>query len=279
MKRWFDEGFIRRRDKPLKAKDRLVEGDEIIIIVPQPRELNLEPRPLNLKFFYEDESLAVLYKPRGITMHPGAGTRDETTLVHALIAHSSKLSSKSGVVRPGIVHRLDKQTEGIIVIAKNDSIHDHLSSQFSSRTIDRNYWALVFGKPPTSMSINKPIGRHPVDRKKMAVVKNGKPSVTHVRRLAYFQEGYSWIDCKLETGRTHQIRVHLASEKFPLLNDNVYSKAKRLELPLLKQQTLESLDGQALVAYRLGFDHPITGKRICFEIDKPKWLSVMTDDL
>jgi 23S rRNA pseudouridine1911/1915/1917 synthase len=161
---WFKEGRIRRGLEMLEPKTLLREGDRVEILPPEPRQLELEPRKLELKIFFEDDELIVLYKPKGLTMHPGAGTRDKTTLVHGLLAHSKNLSDTGGEFRPGIVHRLDKETEGIVVVAKNNEVHQKLSEQFSSRKIDRAYWALCWGKFPAHKIIEAPIGRNPRDR-------------------------------------------------------------------------------------------------------------------
>lgn len=261
-----------REGKPLRPGDKLSEGDKIQINPAPPKEYDLEPRPLDLDIRYEDESILVLYKQRGISMHPGASRSDETTLVHGLLAHSNQLSELGGEFRPGIVHRLDKDTEGIVVVAKNNEAHEKLSQQFSQRTIERAYWALCFGSPPAEMTIDAPIGRHKTQRKKMAVVENGKHAVTHVRLLKTFSMAYSWIECRLETGRTHQIRVHLAHRGFPILKDPVYWGRRKLKLEDESQKVLESFQGQALVAYKLGFQHPNTEKFLKFEAEPPLWM-------
>lgn len=210
-------------------------------------------------------------------MHPGAGTRNQTTLAHALVAHSKSWSARSGEFRPGIVHRLDKDTEGIVVIAKNDSVHDDLQKQFAERSIDRNYWALVMGKPPLQFDVDAPIGRHPKNRKKMGVISTGKPARTSFRRLKYFEEGYAWVECKLHSGRTHQIRVHLSSKGYPILRDPVYGKGKLQTLSYEKEKIFDSLHGQALIAFRLGFVHPRTKARMLFESEPPSWLKVLAE--
>lgn len=276
MKDWFEEGRVRRGLEALQAKSKIFEGDEIEVLVPEPKRMDLEARPLDLKIFFEDDDLIVLYKPKGLSMHPGAGKSNQTTLVHGLLSHSDHLSNTGGEFRPGIVHRLDKDTEGIVVVAKNNEVHEHLSKQFSSRTIERSYWALCWGKFPPLKLIDAPIGRNPRDRKKMAVASSGKQSKTEVRLVEYFPEGYSWIECKLHTGRTHQIRVHLTAEKFSLLGDQDYGKPRRIILSPKKQLAFDQLKGQALVAFRLGFTHPKTGEKLKFEVGKPEWLEVLT---
>ncbi len=238
----------------------------------------LEPRPLHLDILHEDEWLIVLYKPRGLSMHPGAGRHQETTLVHALLAHSEKLSEGSEEFRPGIVHRLDKETEGIVVVAKDNKTHEGLSRQFSDRTIDRRYWALVAGRPPDTLTIEGAIARHPVHRQKMHIHTKGREAKTLVKTLKRFEEGYAWVECKLMTGRTHQIRVHLSSKGFPVLNDPLYSRVRKFNFGSPeKQRALADLEGQALMAFELGFTHPQTEKRLKFTAAKPAWLQSLTD--
>lgn len=272
MKAWFDEGRIKRGGEVILPKTKLYEGDKISVYFPEPRLLKLDARRLPLRVLYDDDFLLVVYKPRGISMHPGASRRDETTMAHALLALSNDLSERGGEFRPGIVHRLDKDTEGIVVVAKNDRVHDSLSKQFADRTISRRYWALVWGKFPRDMTIEAPIGRHPRDRKKMAVVSRGKAAKTTVKLLKAFREGFSWIECKLHSGRTHQIRVHLSHKGFPLLGDPVYGRTHKFkDFPRL-QNVLDRLKGQALCAFELGFVHPETKENLHFEVEQPAWL-------
>lgn len=276
---WFEEKRVRRAGIALSPSDRVAEGDEIEVDIPEPKNFSIEARPLDLKIYYEDQDLIVLYKPRGISMHPGASKGDPTTLVHALLAHSEKLSSRGGEFRPGIVHRLDKDTEGIVVVAKTNEVHEKLSQQFAERQITRHYWALCLGKFPNQLGVDAPIGRHPVHRKKMTVTPKGRASRTYFERLDYFDEGYSWLKCKLYSGRTHQIRVHLSYKKHPVLNDSLYGGAweKRLKhLSDKKRKALEDLEGQALVAYELGFRHPRTNQTLHFSAEMPSWLKCLT---
>lgn len=277
LKSWFEEGRILRAGTALHAKSKVFAGDEILVHPPMMQPSKLEARPMSLRILYEDSDLIVLYKPRGLSMHPGASRADDTTLAHALVAHSQALSNQSGEFRPGIVHRLDKDTEGIVVVAKNNETHENLSSQFEERSIQRKYWALCWGKPSSELLIDAPIGRHPKNRKKMAVTSRGKVARTRVKRLETYAEGYSWVECKLETGRTHQIRVHLSHKGFSLLKDPVYSRPKKLEWTSVeKAEAYASLKGQALVAFELGFTHPRTSQTLHFEIEKPEWLKILT---
>jgi len=284
LKRWFSDGLVTRRGKALEAGDILIEGDQLSIQIPEPVSSKLEARELPLKIYFEDEHLIVLYKPRGISMHPGATKDDRTTLVHALLHHSKSLSSKSGDFRPGIVHRLDKDTEGLVVVAKDNETHEALSQQFSQREIKRAYWAVCAGKTLSKFEVDAPIGRDPRNRKRMAVVRSGgRDARTSFETLESYSEGYSWLKCKLHTGRTHQIRVHLSHKGHPILNDPVYGKAqKRVALTEEKAACLENLEGQCLMAYELGFVHPASKEEIHFALDPkkemPSWLKILTNN-
>ena len=280
IKSWFEEGRIRRADEILTASSKVSVGDKILIDIPPPREMSLEAREMKFEIYFEDDSLIVFYKPRGISMHPGAGKKDETTIVHGLLHHvknnsgARELSSGSATNRPGLVHRLDKDTEGLVVVAKNNEVHEALAQQFSDRSIDRRYWALVWGKTPPLLKIDLPIGRHPIQRKKFAVNSRGKEARTQIKTIKHFAE-YSWVECKLETGRTHQIRVHLSHKAHPVLNDPLYSRPRKMK-DLELQKVLETLKGQALMAFELGFNHPVTKERMHFEAPMPDWLKKLT---
>jgi 23S rRNA pseudouridine1911/1915/1917 synthase len=278
IKSWFAQGRIKRRGEILEPSDPVFEGDELSIDVPDLDRPRLEARALDFQVFYEDSELLVLYKERGLSMHPGASSSEVTTLAHALVAYSAKLSDRGGEFRPGIVHRLDKDTEGLVVVAKNNEAHEYLSKQFAARSITRTYWALCRGQFPDQLEVEAPIGRHPTQRKKMAIVEKGRSAKSLFRCLARFPEGYSWIQCRLETGRTHQIRVHLAHKKFPILNDPVYGahSLRGLKLDSQKEAELNQLQGQALIAYELGFEHPKTKERLLFQAGMPNWLRCLT---
>ncbi|HHU82200.1 MAG TPA: RluA family pseudouridine synthase [Firmicutes bacterium] len=233
---------------PVKASYRLAPGDEIIVEENEPAPAGVKAQPLPLDILYEDEDLVVIDKPRGMVVHPAPGNQ-ENTLVNALLAHCRELSGIGGVARPGIVHRLDKDTSGVLVAAKNDFTHLALARQFQQRTMTKKYLALVHGRVSLPEGeINAPIGRHPVHRKKMAVLPNGKPAVTRYRLLEY-AGSCSFLEITLETGRTHQIRVHMQHIGHPLVGDGLYGR-KREQSPLA---------GQALHAAVLGFVHPRTG--------------------
>jgi 23S rRNA pseudouridine1911/1915/1917 synthase len=257
---WIKEGRVTVNGRAVKANYRLEAGDEVTVSVPPVEELAVEPEPIPLDVRYEDEDVIVVNKPRGMVVHPAPGNTSGT-LVNALLAHCRDLSGIGGVARPGIVHRIDKDTSGLLMVAKNDMAHQSLAAQLKAHSVDRIYIAIVHGNIPHSRgTIDAPIGREPHDRKKMAINhKNGKPAVTHFAVLEHWQHA-SLIECKLETGRTHQIRVHMASIGHPLIGDPVYGPKKN-RYPI---------QGQALHAKVLGFDHPRTGQRIRLEAELPE---------
>lgn len=245
--------------RPEKASYRLKQGDSVVLRIPPPVELVVEPEPIPLDIYYEDSDLVVVNKPRGMVVHPAEGNYTGT-LVNALLHHCRDLSGINGVMRPGIVHRLDKDTSGLLMVAKNDAAHLDLARQLSERKVDRIYLSLVHGLIKNEKgTISAPIGRHPVDRQKMAVeTRNGKPAVTHYTVLNRFSD-CTHISLKLETGRTHQIRVHMAYLGYPVVGDPKYGPAKRKF----------GLEGQFLHAARLGFKHPRSGEWMSFEAPLP----------
>lgn len=254
-------------DQPAKASLKLQGGERITIEMQEPVPVDLQPEDIALEIVYQDDDLAVINKPAGMVTHPGAGI-SSGTLVNALLFHMrDSLSGISGTIRPGIVHRLDKDTSGLIVIAKNDVAHRHLAEQIKAKTARRNYVALVEGimKPDTG-TIDKPIGRHPTRRKQMAIVVGGRKAVSRFQVLERFSR-YTLVKVMLETGRTHQIRVHMASLSYPVVGDLLYntkssgSEAARQKL---------GLKGQALHAAQLSFTHPTTGMLLEFEAPLPE---------
>ena len=236
---------------------------------------------MDLVILFEDADLIVVNKPAGLTVHPGAGI-SSGTLVNGLLGHCSDLSGIGGEIRPGIVHRIDKDTTGILVVAKNDAAHQGLSTQFSQHTVKRVYYALVFGSPRTDKGrIEGEIGRHPVDRKKMSgSARHGRHAVTHWKVLARYS-GVSLLQLRLETGRTHQIRVHLSEAKHPLLGDSVYGGDARLgNIKDAKLKALiKALGRQALHAKTLGFIHPSSGEYVEFDSDLPEDMQRIIDYL
>ena len=252
---------------------RVKPGETFVIWVPEPVPATPRGQAIALSVIHEDDALIVIDKPAGMVVHPAAGNPDNT-LVNALIAHcGDSLSGIGGVLRPGIVHRLDKHTSGLMVAAKSDAAHRGLSAQFASRSLSRVYLALVRGIPsPTKGVIEGNIGRSPANRKKMAVLDEGRPggraAITHYRVLNSFAGPVSLIECRLETGRTHQIRVHLTHKGHPLIGDKLYGGARTPPFPR-----------QALHAYKLAFDHPLSGKSMNFEIALPEDMRALIEGL
>lgn len=264
VQKLLEKGMVTLNGRELKKNFRCSAGESYEVILPVPDDLPLVPQNIPLDVIYEDEDLIVINKPRGLVVHPAPGHPDGT-LVNALLWHcGDSLSGIGGQRRPGIVHRIDKDTSGLLVVAKNDFAHQGLSAQLSDHSLCREYEAVVHGGfNDASGTVNRPIGRHPVDRKRMAVTeKNSKPAITHWQLLASYK-GYSHILCKLETGRTHQIRVHMASIGHPLLGDFTYGAPS----------PEKGLEGQCLHARRLCFVHPRTGKSICLETGLPDYFT------
>ena len=252
------------RDPAAKA----LGGQSFLVDVPLPTPAHNEPQAIALTVAYEDDHLIVVDKPAGLVVHPAAGNLDGT-LVNALLHHcAGNLSGIGGVARPGIVHRIDKDTSGLIVAAKTDRAHEGLAKQFAAHSIERRYKAIVTGLPnPTSGAVDAPLARSPHDRKKMAVVRadRGKRAVTHYRLIQPLRQA-AMVECRLETGRTHQVRVHMASIGHPLLGDPVYGRAGTTRRPVLKQLGFAR---QALHAARLGFVHPVSSETLTFDSELP----------
>lgn len=255
--------------KNKKASYSVKEGDQILVILPKPTKLELIPQNIPIDIVYEDDYLAVINKPQGMVVHPAPGNYDKT-LVNALLYHLDKLSSINGVIRPGIVHRLDKDTSGLMVVAKSDIAHRGLSEQLKTHAIQREYNALVhFNLKEDSGTINEPIGRDLRDRKKMAVVyKNSKEAITHYKVLKRYNK-YTLVSVKLETGRTHQIRVHFSNMNHPIVGDPVYSRIPNEY----------KVDRQLLHSKRLEFIHPITNNIMLFESDLPSQFKIILEKL
>ena len=257
-----ESGMVTCGGKTLKKKDKLTAGDELEVILPDVQEVAIEPENIPLDVVYEDGDVIVVNKPKGLVVHPAAG-HWSGTLVNALMYHcKDSLSGINGELRPGIVHRIDMDTSGLLIVAKNDFAHQSLAEQLKDHSLARTYECIVVGGiKDDSGTIDAPIGRHPVDRKKMAVTeKNSKPAVTHWQVLERFS-GYTRLQCKLETGRTHQIRVHLSWQNHPILGDMVYGR-KKPEL---------GLSSQCLHARALTFIHPRTGEPVTVECPLPEY--------
>ncbi len=252
------------RDPALKVKG----GERLRVAVPEARPAHNEPQDIPLSIVFEDEHLLVVDKPAGLVVHPAAGTLDGT-LVNALLHHcAGRLSGIGGVARPGIVHRIDKDTSGLLVVAKTDVAHEGLARQFAAHSIDRRYLAIVTGLPKASEgTIDAPLARSATNRKKIAIVEGqrGKRAVTHWKRLEALRDS-ALVECRLETGRTHQVRVHMASIGHPLLGDPVYGRAGKTHGNVLKELGFHR---QALHAAELGFTHPVTKNRLSFSSPMP----------
>ena len=262
LQKLIKDGEVTVNGKNVKTGYQLSKEDEVSVNIPEPKELDVEPQKMDLDIVYEDDDVILVNKPKGMVVHPAPGHTTDT-LVNGLLYHcKDNLSGINGVARPGIVHRIDRDTTGILIVCKNDMSHNSIAAQLKEHSINRRYRALVHGnlKDDTG-TVEGPIGRHPIDRKKMAInEKNGKPAVTHYTVLERFGN-YTLIECKLETGRTHQIRVHMTSIGHPLVGDEVYGPAK---CPF-------KLQGQCLHAMILGFVHPRTGEYMEFSADLPDY--------
>ena len=276
-----EAGEVRRDDAVItEGSSRVKPGQSYALHLPEPRPAipQAEARPLDVVF--EDEHLLLLDKPAGLVVHPAPG-HARGTLVNALLAHcADSLSGIGGVLRPGIVHRLDKDVSGLLVVAKHDRAHVGLAAQFSVHRIERAYQAIVWGVPsPPGGSIDRPIGRHPRDRKRMAVVDGGKRALTHYRVQEAFGTLAARLDLALATGRTHQIRVHLASLGLGIIGDPVYRPRRRPQIGAALLGHLANFERIALHAYRLGFVHPVTGVSCSFELPPPPSLDRLGEEL
>ena len=265
-----EEGLVRRNGKPGKKNDKLNIGDAIEYEIPEPKAVDIVAKEIPLDIVYEDEDVIVLNKPKGLVVHPAAGHQDDTLVNGLLYAMGDDLSGINGELRPGIVHRIDKDTSGLLAVAKNDFAHNMLASQLKDHSMHRTYEAIVCGSfREDSGTVNAPIGRHPSDRKKMCVTeRNSKEAVTHWEVIARYR-GYTHIRCKLETGRTHQIRVHMAHIGHPILGDIVYGHKK----PELGQ------DSQCLHAGALCFAHPRDGRPVMVFAPLPEYFRKVIEKL
>lgn len=265
------DGAVLVNGKPVKSSYKVENGDRIRLEIPDAVEPEIEAEPMALDILYEDSDIILINKPKGMVVHPAAG-HHSGTLVNGLMAHcKNELSGINGVMRPGIVHRIDMDTTGVLIVCKNDKAHNAIAEQLKVHSITRKYYAIVHGvlKADTG-TVNAPIGRHPVDRKKMSInEKNGKEAVTHYRVLQRFRR-FTFVECQLETGRTHQIRVHMASIGHPLLGDQVYGPAK---VPF------SGLQGQTLHAGVLGIIHPSTGEYMEFTAPLPAYFEAILKKL
>ncbi|MXY42908.1 MAG: RluA family pseudouridine synthase [Dehalococcoidia bacterium] len=256
IRKLVDDGHVTVDGRPGKASTRLAAGQRVTLELPQSSPVELRPWNTPLSVLFEDEDLIVIDKPAGMTVHPAPGNEDHT-LANAVLAHAPDIEGIGGERRPGIVHRLDKDTSGLIVVAKNGRAHAHLSDQFKSREVSKVYLALVVGHPsPPEADIDAPIGRHPHDRQRMAIVSTGRPAITRYRAVTSYSRS-TLVEARPRTGRTHQIRVHLSSVGHPVVADTTYGRPA------------EGLSRQFLHAFRLGFIHPASGETVRFSAELP----------
>ncbi|MET3698058.1 ribosomal large subunit pseudouridine synthase D [Bacillus oleivorans] len=267
IQNWITSGSVKVNGATVKRNYKVASGDSISIEIPEAEELDVEPEPMVLDIYYEDTDVLVVNKPRGMVVHPAPG-HTRGTLVNGLLYHCKDLSGINGVLRPGIVHRIDMDTSGLLMVAKNDLAHERLVKQLQEKTVTRKYLAIVHGVIPHDVgTIDAPLGRDPKDRQKMTVVDNGKHAVTHFRVKERFSN-YTFVECELETGRTHQIRVHMKYIGYPLAGDPKYGPKKTLDI-----------DGQALHAQVLGFTHPRSGEYLEFSAPLPEEMTKLLDYL
>ena len=277
LQRLIEEGCVTVNGSQVRPSHKVKAGETIWYSVPPPKPTDIAAEELPLDIIYEDDDLVVINKPKGMVVHPAPGAASGT-LVNALVAHC-KLAAVGGVERPGIVHRLDKDTSGLMVVAKNDAAHQSLQKQIQARTAERKYLALVWGNPRFEQAVvDAPMGRHPVDRKKMAVIESpayrSRVAMTDLRVLERFGP-MTLMEAGLRTGRTHQVRVHAAYAGHPIVGDPVYSGNRRLqtgrrEFMAAVNRLIEELHGQALHAYSLSFEHPRTGEHLAFTAPMPE---------
>ncbi|KML10416.1 pseudouridine synthase [Bacillus safensis] len=268
VQQWVKDGLIEVNGKQVKANYKVQAGDQIKVDIPDPEELDVEAEPMDLDIYYEDADVLVVNKPRGMVVHPAPG-HVSGTLVNGLMAHCKDLSGINGVMRPGIVHRIDKDTSGLLMVAKNDMAHESLVNQLVAKTVTRKYTAVVHGIiQHDTGTIDAPIGRDKKDRQSMTVTKeNAKQAVTHFDVIERFKD-FTVVECRLETGRTHQIRVHMKYIGYPLAGDPKYGPRKTVDF-----------NGQLLHAGVLGFDHPRTGEYIEFTAPIPADMQAFIDSL
>lgn len=263
------DGEVLVNGKNVKSSYKATENDEVLINIPEPKEINIVPQDIPLNIVYEDQDILVINKQKGLVVHPGNGNEDGT-LVNAIMAYCKKdLSGIGGVIRPGIVHRIDKDTSGILIIAKNDKAHLNISEQIKNHQVKKTYIALVRGiVKENEATINMPIGRSTKDRTKMAVDRNGKEAITHFSVIKRYED-MTLLKVRIETGRTHQIRVHLSHIGYPIIGDNVYSNGRNKF----------NVVGQMLHSYEIEFTHPTTGEKMVLKAELPEYFKNIIGDV
>jgi 23S rRNA pseudouridine1911/1915/1917 synthase len=267
VQQWIKDGHVLVNGLKVKTNYKCSVNDQVEIIIPEPEELDVVAEEMNLDIYFEDSDVLVVNKPKGMVVHPAPG-HSSGTLVNGLMAHCKDLSGINGVLRPGIVHRIDKDTSGLLMVAKSDLAHESLVNQLVAKTVTRKYKAVVHGHIPHDYgTIDAPLGRDTRDRQSMTVVDNGKHAVTHFHVIERFKD-FTYVECQLETGRTHQIRVHMKYIGFPLAGDPKYGPRKTLDL-----------NGQALHAGLLGFNHPRTNEYLEFEAPLPAEFEELLENL
>lgn len=274
IQKLWKQGGVTVNGKSLKSSYRITPGDRITVSVPDAILPEILPEEIPLDILYEDADVILINKPKGMVVHPAPGHYTHT-LVNGLMFHCKDLSGINGVMRPGIVHRIDQDTTGVLIVCKNDQAHNCIAAQLKEHSITRRYYALVYGNiKEDSGTVDAPLGRHPTDRKRMAVVPGGKHAVTHFSVLERFGD-CTLIECQLETGRTHQIRVHMASLHHPLVGDMIYGNAGNR----LTGVSTANLQGQCLHAYVLGFKHPSTDAYMEFQAPLPAYFQTLLEHL
>ncbi|OLO40816.1 pseudouridine synthase [Alkalihalophilus pseudofirmus] len=267
IQQWIKEGNITVNGETVKTNYKAQFNDKLELEIPEPELLEVEPEPIDLEIVYEDEDVIVVNKPRGMVVHPAPG-HSSGTLVNGLMYHCKDLSGINGVIRPGIVHRIDKDTSGLLMVAKNDRAHESLVNQLKAKTTKRVYKAIAHGVISHDVgTIEAPIGRDKKDRQSMTVTEDGRDAVTHFTVLERF-DNYTYVQCELETGRTHQIRVHMKYIGFPIAGDPKYGPKKTL-----------NIEGQALHAAVLGFEHPRTKENLLFKAPLPQEMVTLLEEL
>jgi len=277
LTKWIKAGDVSVDSKQLRPRDNVVGGEEVYIQTTlQSQDESWSAEPIELNIVYEDDDVIIINKPAGMVVHPGAGNH-QGTLVNALLAHAPQLAN---IPRAGIVHRLDKATTGLLMVAKTLQAHNSLVSQLQARTVQREYQAIAIGVMTAGGTVDEPIGRHHIDRKRMAISQTGKPAITHYRVEQRFR-AHTHIRCKLETGRTHQIRVHMAHIRHPLLGDQVYAGRFKMAKGMSEtcREAVQGFRRQALHAGLLGFKHPSTGEDVSWQAELPEDMQNMLDHL